>query len=450
MTAMNSIPSGYKVNGCGATRESTLGYKQTEVGVIPVDWNATEIGLLNPFITSGSRGWAEFYSDFGSPFIRITNMSRGSIYLDLADLKHVKLPQNATEGKRTQLQNDDVLISITADIGITGFVDGSVSKPAYINQHIALVRFNESSEVDSKFVAYFLASEGAQRRFLSATDQGAKAGMTLGGIRKVQLTLPPLSEQRAIATALSDVDALLAAQDKLIAKKRDIKQAAMQQLLTGKQRLPGFSGEWEVKTLGDLFTFSGGYSASRDQLSVEGHCYLHYGDIHGSSKTSIDTEVDYQDIPKLDIPLKQVSTKSLLKDGDVVFVDASEDDEGTSKHVVVVNKSNLPFISGLHTIVAKSKTDELAHEYRHYCFQTQAIRQQFLFYAVGTKVSGISKTNMPKLTLPVPSIPEQTAIAAVLSDMDADLAALEQQRDKTRAVKQGMMQELLTGRIRLV
>ena len=207
---------------------------------------------------------------------------------------------------------------------------------------------------------------------------------------------------------------------------------------------------WEVKTLGDLFNFSGGYSASRDQLSTEGHCYLHYGDIHGAKKTCVDTRADYQDIPKLDIPLKRVSSGSLLKDGDVVFVDASEDDEGTSRHVVVMNKDYVPFISGLHTIVAKSKTDELAHEYRQYCFQTAAIRQQFLFYAVGTKVSGISKSNIPKLTLLVPPLPEQTAIAAVLTDMDAELALLEQRLAKTRALKQGMMQELLTGRTRLV
>src|SRR6185436_9368452 len=195
---------------------------------------------------------------------------------------------------------------------------------------------------------------------------------------------------------------------------------------------------------------SGGYSASRDHLSEEGHCYLHYGDIHGSIKTTIDTKADFQNIPKLDVPLNRVSRDSLLEDGDVVFVDASEDDEGTSKHVVVVNKDRKPFISGLHTIVAKSKTNELAHEYRRYCFQTSAIRQQFLFYAVGTKVSGISKTNIRKLTIPVPPLPEQTAIAAVLSDMDAGLEALEARRDKTRALKQAMMQDLLTGRTRLV
>src|SRR5262249_36644709 len=153
---------------------------------------------------------------------------------------------------------------------------------------------------------------------------------------------PSKTEQRAIATALGDVDVLLDRLDRLIAKKRDLKQAAMQQLLTGQTRLPGFQGEWEVKLLAKLFRFSGGYSASRNQLSEEGHCYLHYGDIHGSSKTTVDADADFQDIPKLDVPLNRVSRDSLLQHGDVVFVDASEDDEGTSRHVVVVNKANRP------------------------------------------------------------------------------------------------------------
>jgi hypothetical protein len=118
--------------------------------------------------------------------------------------------------------------------------------------------------------------------------------------------------------------------------------------------------------------------------------------------------------------------------------------------VVVVNKDRVPFICGLHTIVAKSKTAELTHEYRRHCFHTAAIRKQFLFYAVGTKVSGISKTNIARLTMPVPEAREQRAIAEALSDMDAELTALEARRQKTRALKQAMMQELLTGRIRLV
>lgn len=207
--------------------------------------------------------------------------------------------------------------------------------------------------------------------------------------------------------------------------------------------------EWGVKPLNELFGFSGGFSASRDQLSSEGFCYLHYGDIHKSSKTYIDVQSEYQDIPKLDIPLKRISQASLLDDGDVVFVDASEDDEGTSKHVVIFNKEKIPYISGLHTIVAKSKTNDLDQNYKRYCFQTLSIKSQFYYFSVGTKVSGISKTNIGKITLPLPPIPEQQAIAKSLGDADAIIEALEQLIAKKRNIMQGAMQELLTGKKRL-
>ena len=207
--------------------------------------------------------------------------------------------------------------------------------------------------------------------------------------------------------------------------------------------------EWEVDAIGDSFDISGGFTASRDQLSSNGYCYLHYGDIHKSTKSFIDVRAEYLDIPKLDIPLSRVPSKSLLADGDVVFVDASEDDEGTSKHLVVVNPEAIPYISGLHTIVAKSKTTSFDNTYKRYCFQTPDLRRQFLFYAVGTKVSGISKTNIKKVFIPRPTIPEQTAIAAALSDVDALFGKLDQLIGKKRDLRQAAMQQLLTGQIRL-
>ena len=159
------------------------------MGVIAQDWEVAEIGDLKPFVTSGSRGWARFYSETGAPFIRITNLSRGSIYLDLEDLKFVGLPPDASaEAARTGVRDGDLLISITADIGIIGFVDASLEKPAFMNQHIALIRFDQAS-VSSRFVAYYLASERPQRLFVASMDVGAKAGMNLTTIRKIQLAL---------------------------------------------------------------------------------------------------------------------------------------------------------------------------------------------------------------------------------------------------------------------
>lgn len=314
-----------------------------------------------------------------------------------------------------------------------------------INQRVcALTPYRDSS----KYLFYILNRNPYFLKF----DNGVSQTHLLNPVfKQCSIQVPEdIEEQQAIAAALSDADALIESLEQLLAKKRQIKQGAMQELLTGKRRLPGFTGKWETKALGDLFTVSGGVSASRDQLSSSGHCYLHYGDIHVSLKNYVDVRKEETNLPKLDIPLGKVPAASLLKSGDVVFVDASEDDAGTSKHFVIYNEDNIPYISGLHTIVAKSKEGKLDQVFNRYCFQTKAVRDQFKFYAVGTKVSGVSKTNIIKIEITFPPLPEQTAIASVLSDMDAELEALEAKLDKARQVKQGMMQQLLTGKVRLI
>ncbi|MBV6404463.1 MAG: restriction endonuclease subunit S [Flavobacteriales bacterium] len=206
---------------------------------------------------------------------------------------------------------------------------------------------------------------------------------------------------------------------------------------------------WMTAPLRDLFTFGGGLSASRDQLSVDGLAYLHYGDIHLSTKTFIDLDQEHHSIPKLNVPLSAVNSKHLLRDGDVVFVDASEDDDGITKHVAITNCQGRPFISGLHTIVAKPKGTDLDNGFKRYCFQSKQIWQQFRYYAVGTKVTGISKGNIGNVVLCYPPLPEQRAIATALSDVDDLLAGLDALIAKKQALKQGAMQQLLTGQQRL-
>jgi type I restriction enzyme, S subunit len=285
----------------------------------------------------------------------------------------------------------------------------------------------------------------------SATHGGVFTNLTTTGVRDFVVQFPPtIAEQEAIANALSDADALIESLEQLLTKKRQIKQGAMQELLTGKRRLPGFNRPWVEKLFAELFDFSGGLSASRGQLGSNGYCYLHYGDIHTSSKSFVDVAAEYQKIPKLKISLNKVGLGCLLNDGDVVFVDASEDDAGTSKYQVVLNPEGIPFIAGLHTIVAKRKDNELAPIYLRHCFQQLAVKEQFRFFAVGTKVAGVSKSNIRKITLAVPNVDEQIAIGHFLSDIEAEITELEFKLTKARQIKQGMMQELLTGRIRLV
>ncbi len=421
------------------------GYKLTEVGVIPEEWVVKPLGELASSIGYGSSAKS---AQIGLvPVLRMGNLQDGKI-----DWTNLVYTSDSNEIEKYLLSKKDILFNRTNTIDLVGKSSIYTSDlPAIFAGYLIRVKVNQK-QYSAEYLNYILNTSVARKYSLKVLSLAVgQANINGEKLKTYPIPIPPtLPEQAHIAEALSDVDDLINSLDQLIAKKRDIKQAAMQQLLTGKKRLPGFQDEWEMRELGDLFTFHGGYPASRDQLSSEGFCYLHYGDIHKSSKTFIDVKPEYHEIPKLNIDLKCITTGSLLKDGDVVFVDASEDDEGTSRHIVVINREKVPYISGLHTIVAKSKTDELTNEYKRYCFQTPAIKKQFLYYSAGTKVTGISKTNIPRLRLPVPTTNEQIAIAEILSDMDSELFTLEQRGNKTKLLKQAMMQELLTGRIRLV
>ena len=395
-------------------------YKRTEVGVIPEDW---EIKSLGQFVA----------------------LRRGHDLTE-RDRRKGEVPVMGSAGPNGF--HDTALVSGPGVVlGRSGASFGVAHYCAVdFWPHNTALYVTDFFGNDRLFVFYFLKSIDFSRH----NSGGAQQSLNRNFIAPIKVVVPPLREQQVIAGALSDADALIESLEQLIAKKRAIKQGAMEELLTGKRRLPGFKGRWTTKSFGELFAVSGGLSASRDQLSSEGHCYLHYGDIHTSTKTYVDLRCEASDIPKLNVPLQKVSKAALLEDGDVVFVDASEDEEGTSKHVVVVNPDGLPFISGLHTIVAKSRNQELVNLFKRYCFQSRPVRAQFRFFAVGTKVSGVSKTNIAKIELTYPHADEQVAIASILSDMDAVIDALEAKLTKARQVKQGMMQELLTGRIRLV
>ena len=391
------------------------GYKVTEVGIIPEDWDDVRIGELRPFITSGSRGWAPFYSERGSLFVRITNLSRDTIYIDLADSKFVRLPPGLSECDRTQLRLGDVLISITADIGIIGYVDSRIPSSAFINQHIALIRF-DSSKVNGKFVSYFLASENPQKRFRASTDTGAKAGMNLSTVQAIRIALPSLSEQRAIASALSDVDALLAGLDRLLAKKRDLKQAAMQQLLTGKKRLGRFKGEWEVKKLGDVVEFEKG------QLITEGDA------VPGA-------------IPVIAGGKKPAYFHNRSnRTGKTITISASGASAG---YVAFFNE---PIFASDCMTISESKDYSIKFVY----FQLQWKQSTIYKAQTGGAQPHVHAADISPIEVIWPALAEQTVIASILSDMDAEISVLEARRDKNHALKQGMMQELLAGRIRLV
>ena len=235
------------------------------------------------------------------------------------------------------------------------------------------------------------------------------------------------------------MDSLLEALEVLIAKKRAIKQAAMQQLLTGKTRLPGFSGEWKTKRLGDIGAFSKGRGIKREDVSDEGLPCIRYGELYTrykdyilNSATRISPAVARETLP--------------IKTGDLLFAGSGETADEIGRCAAYLGKDQA-YAGGDIVVLTPSEQNSiyLSHLINHSTVATQKARM-----GQGNAVVHISAHNLAQLQLDLPSLKEQTAIATVLADMDAETATLERRRDKTRSIKQGMMQALLTGRIRIV
>ena len=205
-----------------------------EIGPVAEGWEMVRLKDIAERITSGSRGWAEYYSDEGDIFLRITNLTRKSVNPDLSDIQRVSPPPSA-EGTRTKVQAGDVLISITADLGVIGCIPSGFPD-AYINQHIALVRLTPNTALPY-WVASYLVSPTGQSQFRRLNDPGAKAGLNLESIRQLIVPLPPTEEQQSISTLLASFDVALASEVEGLKQMQTVKKGLMQALLRGKKRV---------------------------------------------------------------------------------------------------------------------------------------------------------------------------------------------------------------------
>ena len=222
------------------------GYKLTEVGVIPEDWNTRNLSNISLKITDGDHITPNRTSQ-GYYLLSARNILNGRI--DVSDVDYVGTQEYQRMKQRCYPEAGDILISCSGTIGRIAVVP--VGFECVLVRSAALAKINHEL-ADGIFIQYWLQAGQAQAQISISVNQGAQPNLFLNHIERLKCALPPFPEQRSIATALSDMDELLGGLDRLIAKKRDLKQAAMQELLTGKTRLPGFYNEWEVKRLGDL------------------------------------------------------------------------------------------------------------------------------------------------------------------------------------------------------
>lgn len=209
-------------------------FKDSPLGRIPREWNVISLGSIAEMVTSGSRGWARYYSDEGPMFLRIGNLTREHINLRMNDLVHVRPPANG-EGSRTRVREGDLLISITADLGIIGVIPEHFEE-AYVNQHIALVRL-DYSKANPRWVGIYLAGNAAQKLFYRLNDSGAKAGLNLPTISALPVALPDSCEQHRTAEILDAHDARIRAEEVYRDKLKLQKKGLMEDLLTGRVRV---------------------------------------------------------------------------------------------------------------------------------------------------------------------------------------------------------------------
>lgn len=394
------------------SKEVPVGYKRTEVGVIPEDWREMAIGLLANVIRGASPRpidspvWFDSQSRIG--WLRISDVTASGKFL-------YDTTQNLSAAgivNSRSVKSGNLVMSICATVGRPIITRKDVCI------HDGFVVF-DNLRADKEYLYYVLLNMEAS--WSKHGQTGSQMNLNTGLISSTSVPLPPLPEQRAIAEALSDVDGLLATLEKLIAKKRAIKQATMQQLLTGKTRLPGFSGEWETKRIDTLFESKAG------------------GDL--DSVRSSDVQNESYPYP--------IYANSLSQEGLYGFCNYAKNRPGS---ITVTARGTLgkafyrdtPFVAIGRLLVLEPKVRMDARFFSNY------INHSIHFAVESTGVPQLTAPQVERYSLPVPPNSEQHAISEILSDMDAEIAALERRIDKTRTVKQGMMQQLLTGRVRLL
>ena len=423
------------------------GYKQTEVGEIPEDWDEILLGDFSIKVGSGitPKGGSSVYMDAGRPFVRSQNVGWGQ--LKLTDLAFIDEETHQTF-PATEIRKGDILLNITgASIGRCSLSNEELDG-GNVNQHVCIIRTN--SQLDQKFVCYILLSSIGQNQIDSFQAGGNREGLNFGQIKSFRLPKPhSRSEQIGISQALSDVDELIASLENLIVKKRDMKTATMQQLLTGKTRLPGFGegkghkqtelGEipedWDVSNLGDIGTPIIGLTYTPNDVSESGTLVLRSSNIQ-QNVLAYENNV----FVEMDIPARVIVEECDLL---ICVRNGSRDLIGKC---ALIDGEAAGSAFGAFMSVFRSKDSSFVF----YQFQSDIVQRQ-IQEIMGATINQITNKDMNSFRIPYPeSSEERSAIFVVLSDMDREISALNHKLDKICKVKQGMMQELLTGRTRLV
>lgn len=418
--------------------QKTENYKQSEVGLIPEDWEVERLESLTLKIGSGitPTGGSSVYKQEGRPFLRSQNVGWGNLLLDdivfIDEQTHMTFPS-------TEIKSGDVFLNITgASIGRSSYASKHVLG-GNVNQHVCIIR-PQQEKLTSLYLNHFLLSNRGQKQIDSFQSGGNRQGLNFGQIKTFLIPLPPLPEQTAIASALSDMDALIAQTEKLIEKKKAIKQGVMQELLTGKKRLKGFENskgykqtevglipeDWECVKLKEIAKLINGRAFRQEELLKSGkYEVLRVGNFFTSNNwyfSNLELLPDFY-----------------VEEGDLMYAWSASfgpkfwDGKKCIYHYHIWK-------------VVPSKISDKHFLYHLFDFDKSKLLNQ----TQGGTMFHLTKNGMEERLFATPSLLEQKAIGDTLTVMDMEIELLGSKLQKLKLQKQGMMQALLTGKIRLI
>lgn len=413
-------------------------WKQTAVGPLPQDWDIKPVGDLGLVVRGGSprpAGDPRYFNGDFVPWLTVAALTNIPEYQLTVSETAGYLTEAGSKLSRTLIDDTVIIANSGATLGVAKLL----AVRCCANDGIAAIINQQAG--NKAFVCFYINSQTKRLRQAVATGNG-QPNLNTRLIRSIFIPFPPLPEQRAIAEALSDVDALLAGLDRLIAKKRDLKQAAMQQLLTGQTRLSGFRSTWDVMQIGEAATKvgSGMTPAGGDRVyRPTGRPFLRSQNV-GWGCLLLDDIAFIDDATHCTFDGTEINV-------DDVFLNITGASIGRSS---VADSRVRGGNVNQHVCIIRANQRRLIPRFLSYFLLSPLGQRQIDSFQAGGNRQGLNFAQVRSIILPAPPVPEQAAIAELLKDMDADLDALERRLAKTRLLKQAMMQELLTGRTRLV
>ena len=412
------------------------GYKQTEVGIVPIEWDEKKFNDIVFDFRGGAPLTPNDFKDDGIKVLPKGGVTRGGILVIEKDKMQYCSSQYA-ENHKTNFVDNTYTIIVLRDLVPSGPNIGLMVK-IDSNDNFILAQgvygFKVKDELVSSHFLIHLSNGTEYRKLMNNIMVGStQVHITNTTFLKLQIPLPPLLEQQSIASALSDLDALIAALEQLITKKRNIKQGAMQQLLTGEKRLPGFGGAWEVKKLGEIANFySGGTPSTSNSAYYGGNiAWITSSDLNKKIILSVEGRITQKGLENSSA--KMVEENTLL----IALY-------GATAAVIAITRVKAAINQAVLAIMPQE------HDMQYIYYKISSLKTWIINTYTQGGQPNLSGNIVKSIALSLPPFPEQQAIAQILTDMDAEIEALEQKQAKYNAVKQGMMQELLTGKTRLV